>query len=59
MKRDFIAITDFSTSELQAMLDLAVDLKKEWKSGGKNNKEDKKTMRDEYDFSKTKFAHKG
>ncbi len=34
MKKDFIAITDYSTTELQSMLDLAVDLKKEWKAGG-------------------------
>ena len=34
MKKDFIAITDYTTSELQGMLDLAVDLKKEWMSGG-------------------------
>lgn len=34
MKKDFIAITDYSTSEIQGMLDLAIDLKKEWKAGG-------------------------
>ena len=34
MKKNFIAISDFSSSELQNMLDLAVDLKKEWKAGG-------------------------
>lgn len=34
MKKDFIAITDYSTTELQSILDLAVDLKKEWKTGG-------------------------
>lgn len=34
MKKDFIAISDYSTSELQGMLDLAIDLKKEWMSGG-------------------------
>ncbi len=34
MKKDFIAITDYSASDLQGMLDLAIDLKKEWKSGG-------------------------
>lgn len=34
MKKDFIAITDYSTTELQSMLDLALDLKKEWKAGG-------------------------
>ncbi|HSM26114.1 MAG TPA: ornithine carbamoyltransferase [Anaerolineaceae bacterium] len=34
MKKDFIAITDYSSSELQEMLDLAIELKKEWKAGG-------------------------
>ncbi len=34
MKRDFIALTDYSSSELQGMLDLASTLKKEWKNGG-------------------------
>lgn len=34
MKQDFIAIADFSPQELQSMLDLAVDLKKELKAGG-------------------------
>jgi ornithine carbamoyltransferase len=34
MKKDFIAIADYSSSEIQSMLDLAIDLKKEWKSGG-------------------------
>ncbi len=34
MKRDFIAIADYSPAEIQEMLDLAIDLKKEWKSGG-------------------------
>jgi ornithine carbamoyltransferase len=32
--KDFIAITDFSSQELQEMLDLAVRLKAEWYSGG-------------------------
>ncbi len=32
--KDFIAISDFSPSEIQDMLDLAVQLKAEWKSGG-------------------------
>lgn len=34
MKKDFIAISDYSPKEIQAMLDLAIDLKKEWKAGG-------------------------
>ena len=34
MKRDFIAIADYSPEELQNMLDLAVTLKKELKNGG-------------------------
>lgn len=34
MKKDFIAISDFSSSELQEMLTLAIDLKKEWKTKG-------------------------
>jgi len=34
MKKDFIAIADFSPAELQSMLDLAIDLKKELKAGG-------------------------
>lgn len=34
MKKDFLAIADYSTEEIQAMLDLAVDLKKELKAGG-------------------------
>lgn len=34
MKKDFIAISDFSPVELQNMLDLAVDLKKELHKGG-------------------------
>jgi ornithine carbamoyltransferase len=34
MKKDFIAIADYSPSELQSMLDLAVDLKKDLKAGG-------------------------
>ena len=32
--KDFIAIADFSSHELQEMLNLALSLKKEWKSGG-------------------------
>jgi ornithine carbamoyltransferase len=32
--KDFIAVSDFSSTELQEMLDLAVRLKKEWKEGG-------------------------
>jgi ornithine carbamoyltransferase len=34
MKKDFITIADFSPSELQSMLDLAIELKKEYFSGG-------------------------
>jgi ornithine carbamoyltransferase len=34
MKKDFIAISDFSPEEIQAMLDLAIDLKQELKTGG-------------------------
>jgi ornithine carbamoyltransferase len=32
--KDFIAITDFTSQELQEMLDLSVQLKAEWNSGG-------------------------
>jgi ornithine carbamoyltransferase len=32
--KDFIAIADFSSREIQEILDLAVRLKKEWKAGG-------------------------
>jgi ornithine carbamoyltransferase len=34
MKKDFIAIADYSPEEIQDMLDLAVQLKKEWKETG-------------------------
>lgn len=34
MNKDFLAIADFSPEELQSMLDLAIDLKKELKAGG-------------------------
>lgn len=34
MKKDFIALTDYSSSELQGMLDLASALKTDWKKGG-------------------------
>jgi ornithine carbamoyltransferase len=34
MKKDFIAISDYSSEELQSMLDLAIKLKKELKAGG-------------------------
>jgi ornithine carbamoyltransferase len=34
MKKDFIAVSDFTSTELQSMLDLAVALKKELKAGG-------------------------
>lgn len=32
--KDFIAISDYSAQDLQAMLDLAVNLKAEWNAGG-------------------------
>lgn len=32
--KDFIAVSDYSADELQAMLDLAVELKNEWQNGG-------------------------
>ena len=35
--KDFLAITDYSPTELQGLLDLAVELKKERKEKGKNN----------------------
>jgi ornithine carbamoyltransferase len=44
MKKDFIAISDYSSSELQEMLTLAVDLKKEWKAGGNQPILKNKTM---------------
>ncbi len=34
MKRDFIAISDFSPEEIQDILNLALQLKKELKAGG-------------------------
>jgi ornithine carbamoyltransferase len=34
MKKDFIAIADYSPKDLQAILDLAVDLKKEFEASG-------------------------
>ncbi len=34
MKRDFLAIADFTPAELQELLDLAVALKQEWQAGG-------------------------
>jgi ornithine carbamoyltransferase len=34
MKKDFIAITDYSSTEIQDLLDLAVKLKKEYAAGG-------------------------
>jgi len=34
MRKDFLAISDYTPAELQAMLDLAVRLKKELRSGG-------------------------
>lgn len=34
MKHDFLAIADYSPAEIQAMLDLAIDLKKELKANG-------------------------
>jgi len=44
MKKDFIAISDYSPSELQEMLSLAVDLKKEWFSKGNTPILKNKTM---------------
>ncbi len=34
MKKDFLAISDYPSQELQGLLDLAEKLKAEWKSGG-------------------------
>ncbi len=34
MKKDFLAVSDYSPAEIQDMLDLAVRLKEEWKQGG-------------------------
>ncbi len=34
MKKDFLAISDYPSQELQDLLDLAEELKAEWKSGG-------------------------
>lgn len=34
MKKDFIAISDYSAQEIQYLLDLAIFLKNEWRSGG-------------------------
>jgi len=34
MKKDFIAVSDYTSEDLQHMLDLALSLKKEWKAGG-------------------------
>ena len=34
MKKDFIAVADYSPVELKEMLDLAIDLKKEYFSKG-------------------------
>ncbi len=44
MKKDFIAVSDYSPSELQAMLDLAVKLKQELKNGGNQPILKNKTM---------------
>ncbi len=32
--KDFLAIADYSPEEIQAILDLAVELKKEWNDKG-------------------------
>jgi ornithine carbamoyltransferase len=32
--KDFLAISDYSPTQIQEMLDLAIDLKNEWKNGG-------------------------
>ncbi|MBM3136801.1 MAG: ornithine carbamoyltransferase, partial [Chloroflexi bacterium] len=34
MKRDFLAVADYSAEEIKEMLDLAIDLKKEYFSQG-------------------------
>lgn len=34
MKKDFLSIGDYSRQELQDLLNLAIELKKEWKAGG-------------------------
>jgi ornithine carbamoyltransferase len=34
MKKDFVSLSDFTPQQLQSLLDLALDLKKEWSSGG-------------------------
>ena len=34
MKKDFLAVSDYTSEELQALLDLAIRLKKEHFSGG-------------------------
>ncbi len=34
MKKDFLDIIDYSSDDLKGMLDLALDLKKEWKASG-------------------------
>lgn len=34
MKKDYIAVADYSLQEIQNMLALAIQLKKEWKAGG-------------------------
>jgi ornithine carbamoyltransferase len=44
MKKDFIAISDYSSSELQEMLSLAIELKKEWSSKGNEPILKNKTM---------------
>ncbi|MEN4099054.1 MAG: ornithine carbamoyltransferase [Anaerolineaceae bacterium] len=34
MNKDFIAISDYSPAEVQGILDLSIELKKEWQAGG-------------------------
>ncbi|MFZ6018934.1 MAG: ornithine carbamoyltransferase [Chloroflexota bacterium] len=34
MKKDFLAVSDYTPAELQGMLDLAIRQKKEWQAGG-------------------------
>jgi len=34
MMKDFLAISDYSPTQIQELLDLAVNLKREWKNGG-------------------------
>jgi ornithine carbamoyltransferase len=42
--KDFLSVADYSPEEIQALLDLAVELKKEWKAGGNKPILKNKTM---------------